>query len=251
MAETTPRISEATIARVTAGAGLALLALFIASAVLASPFDWPKADSGADRVVEYFGEDRGRFLASMYTGALAWCTAFLVFVAGLRALLRRSEEPSGVLSAIGLAGGIAQAAVLTIFFLLGAVLAYRSALTVDPTVASALYDAFMLLNNFSGFPSAVCLGGFAAAILIGRQLPRWLGWLAVAVAVVHLVAAADFGRHGLFAPTGPFGYIAPISYALWVAAVSVALLQRERMGLYRRVEAPTPPPKGKTRARRR
>jgi hypothetical protein len=219
--------------------------------VLASPFDWPKADSGAAAVVEYFSDDRGRFLASMYTGALAQCGVFLVFVVGLRALLRRSEEPSGVLSSLGLAGGIAQAAVLTVFFVVGAVLAYRSALIVDPTVASALYDAFLLLGNFSGFPSAVCLAGFAAAILVGRQLPRWLGWLGIAVAVLHLVAAADFGRHGVFAPTGPFGFIAPIGYGLWVAAVSAAVLQRERMGLYPRVETPAAPPKGKARTRRR
>jgi hypothetical protein len=250
LAEAPSRINDATIARLTAGAGLAVVVLFIVASAIASPFEAPKANSGAAKVVEYFGEDRGRFLASMYLNALAWCAAFLVFVVGLRALLRRSEEPSALLSSIGLAGGVVQAAVLTIFFLMGAVLSYRAALIVDPTVASALYDAQLLLNNFSGFPSAVCLGGFAAAILTTRQLPPWVAWLGIAVAFLHLVAAADFARHGLFSPTGVFGFGAPIGYALWMAAVSLAVFRRERMGLYPRTETP-PPAKGKARARRR
>lgn len=234
----------------TAGAGLAVIVLFIVGSVLASPFDAPKANAGAAKVVEYFGEDRGRFLGSMYLNAFGWCGVFLVFVVGLRALLRRSEEDSGFLSAVGLAGGIAQAAVLTMFFLVGAVLSYRAALTVDAAVASALYDTALLLNNFSGFSSAVCLGGFAAAILVTRQLPPWVAWLGIVVAFLHLVSAASFARHGVFAPTGVFGFAAPVGYAMWIAAVSSAVLRRERMGLYRRVETRAPA-KGKARPRRR
>lgn len=156
--------------------------------------------------------DRAALAAASYLACLAWSGAFLVYLAALHHLLRaREDETTALLAGVGLAGGLVNSAVivLSVFFL-----------------ASGQQAASFLANNFTGFATAVCVGGFAPAL---RRVgfPSWLLVLGAAVGLHHLASAAAFATEGVFSPQGPIGTTAPLGMTLWVGCVA-ALTWRRR-----------------------
>jgi hypothetical protein len=121
---------------------------------------------------------------------------------------------TALLAGVGFAGGIVNAGVivLTVFFL-----------------ASGERAASLLANNFTGFATAVCVGGFAPAL---RRVgfPGWLFALGMAVGLHHLVSAAAFAAEGPFSPQGAISTTAPLGMTLWVGSVgALAWRRRERL----------------------
>jgi hypothetical protein len=156
--------------------------------------------------------DRAALAAASYLACLAWSGAFLVYLAALHHLLRaREDETTALLAGVGLAGGLVNAAVivLSVFFL-----------------ALGEQAASLLANNFTGFATAVCVGGFSPAL---RRVgfPRWLVALGAAVGLHHLASAAAFATEGLFSPGGPISTSAPLGMTLWIGCVA-ALTWRRR-----------------------
>lgn len=150
-----------------------------------------------------------------YLACLAWSGAFLVYLAALHHTLRaREDETTALLAGVGFAGGLVNAAVivLSVFFL-----------------AFGERAASLLANNFTGFATAVCVGGFAPAL---RRIgfPGWLFALAVAVGLHHLASAAAFATEGPFSPQGFVSTTAPLGMTLWVGCVgALAWQRRERL----------------------
>lgn len=157
----------------------------------------------------------GSRTVASYLACLAWSGAFLAYLAALHHLLRaREDETTALLASVGFAGGIVNAAVIvqSVFFL-----------------AFGEHAASLLANNFTGFATAVCVGGFAPALRrVG--LPSWLLALGVAVGLHHLASAAAFAREGVFSPQGPISTTAPFGMTLWVGCVAALVWRRrERM----------------------
>jgi hypothetical protein len=60
----------------------------------------------------------------------------------------------------------------------------------DPSVVRALWEASIVFYGAIGLMmSALLLAALGCATLASGPLPRWIGWLAVAGAIVNLVAS--------------------------------------------------------------
>ena len=118
---------------------------------------------------------------------------------GLRALFRGAGERTEALATLGLVGGIVWVTLGFGILLFALARAFRP--VHDPALARALADLGALVENLSGFPTAVNMGAFGAALLLTRLLPRWVAWFAVVIALVHLVSAAAYAQSGMLSPS--------------------------------------------------
>ena len=210
--------------RWAAVAGLVFTALVVAS--FFTP-DMPSSDSPAEDIAAQLAGDRAAHQLSLLLGVLA-DVAFLVFLAGLWSRLRRWEGPAGMFAAMFLTAGAALVTLMLVSAgLYRALVQYASGGQPDPAVLPAL----TVLNDWVGaaiVPAGVAMFlGAAMAILTTRALPRWLGWLAAATAVLLLISLA-----GVF-QTSPEGGVVGIAgfggfllFLVWVLATSVVLLLR-------------------------
>jgi hypothetical protein len=178
-------------------------------------------------LVELYARGRGRILLGAYLSGLAWCGAFLVFVAALQHGLRaRSDETTRLLANVGFAGGVANACAIGGVLVLAALAAFRAEEGAHARMLPLLADGAALANAFTGFATAVCIGGFAPAL---RRVgfPRWLFALGAVVAVHHLASAGALATRGALSPSGWVASSAPLGMTLWVGSIA-ALAWRRR-----------------------
>jgi hypothetical protein len=199
-----------------------------AALALAPPGDF--SVRAPEPLVELFARGRARILLGVYLSGVAWCGAFLVFAAALSHGLRaRSDETTRLLASVGFAGAVANAAAIGVVLVLAALAAFRAHEGAYARLLPLLADASALANAFTGFATAVCLGGFAPAL---RRVgfPRWLLALGAAVGAHHLAAAGALATRGSFSPTGWLAASAPLGMTLWVGCVAaLAWPRRDRL----------------------
>lgn len=169
----------------------------------------PDADDGAAEIVDWYVDNKDSVIASAIVGTLA--ALLLVFFANH---LRRffAEAGATTVSATVLVGGaiVAVAAALDSTIMLAIA---ESAEDIDPTAVQglqALWD-----NDFLPFTLGIVtfLISSGIAVLETRALPVWLGWVAIALAVIGFT---------------PIGFFAFIATALWIAIVSIMLTMRSQ-----------------------
>jgi hypothetical protein len=195
------------LARFEALTGIAFAALLAVSIVTSGTT--PNSDATGAAVISYFKANKNSQNTSLFFGALA-VVVFTFFAAVLWNRLRR-RLPGSALPAAGLVGAALIAVGGSIFSSL------TFALTdvpdkIDPSTAQALN----LLNNDLFFPFVLGVGVFlianGLAIAHGGVLPRWLGWIAIPIA--------------LTGPT-PLGIVAFFGSGAWVLVASVLMLWRD------------------------
>ncbi|WP_066286666.1 DUF4386 family protein [Arthrobacter sp. B6] len=205
-------------------AGLVFTALVVAS--FFTP-DTPSTDSPAEDIAAQLAGDRTAHQVSLLLGLFA-DIAFLVFLAGLWSRLRRWEGPAGMFSALVLTAGAAVAALMLVSGgLYMALLQYASGGQPDPVALRAL----TVLNDWVGgaiVPASIAMFlGAAVAILTTRALPRWLGWLAAATAVLLLISLVGvFQTDTEGSVVDIAGFAGFLLFVIWVLATSVVLLLR-------------------------
>jgi hypothetical protein len=196
--------------------GIAFVALVIAGfAVGGEP---PTTEDPAQEIVDFYVDNETQQLISVGIEALA--AMVLVFFGGyLRSVLRRAEGEGHMLSALVLAGTTIVAVGLAIDASITVALV-DSAEEIEPAAVQALMALWE--NDFVPFIVGAMTFILASGISILRHgvLPKWLGWVAIALAVISLT---------------PIGFVGAIGVALWIAVVSVMLALRERRA------GPTPP----------
>jgi hypothetical protein len=124
----------------------------------------------------------------------------------------------------------AGAAFVTLMLISGglhlALVQYASGGQPDPAVLPALTD----LNQWVGAailpPSVAMFLGATVAILTTRALPRWLGWLAAATAVLQLISLAGVFQTTVEGVVGIAAFSGFLLFLVWVLATSVVLLLR-------------------------
>ena len=168
----------------------------------------PGSDASGKEVVAFYSAQGGTQLIAAALLALAF--VFFVFFAGsLRSYLRQAPDLEA-LSTIALAGAVLETAGQT----MGAGYVWtlaQGAGHLDPSAAQALNA---LSNNAVATNTAgLIVFGLAAgiAILRGGRLPRWLGWVAIAMAVVVVTPAEGFSFLALL---------------LWMVIVSILVWMR-------------------------
>ena len=207
--------------------GIAVLMLGLAGLIVwEGPADRPELDAPRSVILAYFGDRDtvilGGFLLMLAAVSLLW------FVGVLRAVLHRAEGDVGRLSAIAYGGGVTAAAFMLAFpasNVAGALFAEQ----LSPEGAQTFYlfgDAFL-------YPAAMAAAVLAAATALvalrTATLPRWLGWLSLALALWLLIP--PLGSSGGTQPENPAAWtgLAALSVVpLWTAVTAAVLLFRSR-----------------------
>jgi hypothetical protein len=189
--------------------------------VFTSGGETPEADSSPAKVVAYYSSHSSEVKVSAIFFAFAFLF-FLLFAGVLRAFLRRNaaNEPLATLAmtaAVGLAvtagigGGVELGLAKNIHHL-------------EPAAAQAanlVQSEVFLPALITGFVFALCNG---LAILRGSQLPRWLGWVAIVLAVAFIIP--------------PVALVALLVLFLWSLVVSILMFLRYDSGVAQAEPAP-------------
>jgi hypothetical protein len=187
--------------------GIIAVGFFILAFILGG--ETPSFDAGTREILDYYGDQTKQVIVSI---SVLYGSVFLVFFAAtLRSTLRRAEN----LSLLVLIGGALLASGWTIFaglsFTLADLASSDHLARIDPGTLQALNS----LNSDFFFPVvlgvSIWLFSVALAILRTGDLPRWLGWAAVAIAIVSVT---------------PAGFFSIPLLGLWILAASVILLRR-------------------------
>lgn len=145
---------------------------------------------------------------------------FIPFAAYLAEVFRRAEGEGSWLPSTVFGSGLFFVVTGVVSFSAGATAYYRAGEGVDPDVLLALAH----LRSFAftiGWALAALFLATSGTLILGRNvLPRWMGWTAIALALALLVALAT--------PKSELAQTPPMLMALWVLAISVALLRRPR-----------------------
>ena len=202
---------------------LFIVMVFIGFAVGGEP---PDTDEGAEAIVEWYRDNEG----SVFTGAIIQGLAaavFLFFAGVLRTALREGPGARGTLAAVSFAGAIVFATGIAIDGTISFALAEEADTEgFDPVAMQALLGLWS--NDWLPFAVGILTFMLATGLAILRTgvLPRWLGWLAIAIAII--------------AGT-PIGFVAFFGAGLFVLVVSVMLTMRERAAMTG-TSPPSPPP---------
>ena len=198
-----------TLARLMPLTGAAFFVLILVALIIeGSP---PAADDATEEVVRWWTDNDSRSLAAAQLGGLA--SALLVWFGGsVRATLRRAEGEPGRVAAIAF-GGFLIAAIGNASLFGFSFAAAETASDVPAEVThtlSALSELFVI-----PFTMGLLVALLATAVVIlhhGGLLPRWLGFVAIVIAIPFLA---------------PIGFVAAIPAAFWILYVSVLLYLRE------------------------
>lgn len=203
--------------------GVAFVVFAVVSFIVAG--EPPDVDEGAQEALDFYVDnDVSVAVGSALEGIAA---LLLVFFGGvLRSRLRAVEGSTGTLSAVAFAGTIILAVGLAIDATINVALA-DAADDIDPVSAHTLLALWQ--NDF--VPLALGLLTFliatGGAIIRTGILPKWLGWIAIVIAI--------------FGPT-PAGFVAFFGAALFILVISVMLAMRERNATPSTPTSPPPPP---------
>jgi hypothetical protein len=190
---------------------LAPLTGIVFAALLVVTFITPSTpdvhDTGV-QVINHYQQHHGAHLLGDLTGGVA-VVFFLFFITSLRSFFKDKEGADG-LSMAAFAGGILIAVGGGLFTSLDVAL-IDARHDISPQAAQALN----VLSNDIFFPFEIGLIVFALsiglAIIASGALPKWLGWVMVAIGVVA------------FTPVGFFAFFVVL---LWAAIVAILIYRR-------------------------
>jgi hypothetical protein len=184
--------------------------------------DTPDTDSSTADTVGYWSAHDSRLITAAIVGTFA--VVFLIWFGGsLRSALRRAEGGDGRLSNLAFAGIL----VVGITGAIGSNLMFVVADTVGDIPDTATQTLSVISEDFFlPFVAGSALLMFASGISALRYggLPRWLGWVAIAIGIVSVT---------------PLGFVGFIASFIWVLVVSIALYLAGRETVE---PTPVPPP---------
>jgi hypothetical protein len=204
----------------------ALSGILFFAAVVASFFtpETPDADDPTAEIARSIADDRTAHLLGVYLQGIA-SLLFLVFVGALWSRLRRAEADRGPSVLVAL-GGVGSALIILVSS--GVFLAHIEAADEgrEPAAVRALFELDEIVFIVIGWASAAFYAGVARSSLATGSLPRWLGWIAAALAVVFVVAFL-----GVFSESDEGGVLGAIFFIgllvnfLWILAASILMLR--------------------------
>jgi len=208
---------------VAALAGLAMIALIVVSFFTPST---PMPDQSPEDIATQLTGDRSGHQLSLLLSSLG-DIAFFVFLAGLWSRLRRHEGGGGMLAGLFAIAGAAFMATILVTSGLYLALVQSAGTLADPGAVQTL----AVLDWWVGqalLPAGVALfGAAAAAIILLRALPVWLGWLAAVTALCLLVSLGTvYETTGDEGPLSYFAFAAFVLMLVWILATSLVLFVR-------------------------
>ena len=175
-------------------AGLAFVVLALLGRFL--PGSLPTVDESEGTITSFLSDTR----TSMLISALMWSAAaglIIWFAAAFAEAIRERNERSDVHLAI-LAGSVLVGAAIFV----NACLIAATAFSIDgrdAAITVMLYQLTAVMTTMIGFAAVLPLAAAGIGVLRTHVMPNWLGYLALAAAVVSFA-----GAFGVFATDGSF-----------------------------------------------
>lgn len=193
--------------RLAALTGVAFIILIAISAVIIG--EPPSAGDPVQDIVDYYVDNKDSIEVAAIVG-VAGVILLVFFGAYLRKVLSAAEGGGGMLSVLPLVG----TAIVGVGFAIDATILFGLAEAVEdiepPAVQAlqALWD-----NDFIPFMlgALVFLISAGLSIVLHGALPKWLGWVALVLAVIGFT---------------PIGFVAFLGAGIWILIVSVMLAMR-------------------------
>ena len=189
--------------------GVAFIVVLIVGAIIGG--EPPDADSPVREIVEHYRDNKTSIEVASFVIALG-AVLLVFFGAYLRTVLSAAEGPGGMLSALTLVG----TAIVAVGAAIDTTISISLAESVDD-ISPAAVQALQALWDNDFVPLAlgvlVFLISTGLSIVLHGALPRWLGWVALALAVIGFT---------------PIGFAAFVGAGVWILVVSVMLTLRAR-----------------------
>jgi hypothetical protein len=206
--------------------GLVYVAIQVAALVLFFVAGNPPDFGDAKKYAGWINSNGGLFMGDAFLTNVATAVLLVQFT-GIRALIRGAGEDWEWAAALFFGAGLVTAAVLIVGSSAEAAAAFISGSGTDPTIVRAVWAGAWMALTFLYLPAAIAFGTLSYAVSRVRILPRWVGWVSGAAAILDLGAALT-----IFAGTGnngPVGLLPLILGAgpvvVWFVAVSIVLLR--------------------------
>jgi hypothetical protein len=158
----------------------------------------------------------------------------LVFLAGFRHLIRQARPDYEWVGTLVFGAGLVVIALELAGDALGGAAALDTSVKADPSVVRGLWEgSFVFYGAIGLIMSALLLASAGYVTLATGVLPRWIGWVAYAAAIVNLVAAPSiFGGTdytSFYTASGYMTFIAQGAMLIWflIASVSMLVVKRE------------------------
>lgn len=189
VASTTP--TQVGWRKLAGAAGILQVVLFVGLGLMI--MDGPSINDSAADTRAWFGDNETE--AALFTWLMpgVFGLLFLTFASGLRSVLAPADAATGgMFSRLSFAGAVVQAAVGFIGLAFWGVLAQADILATVSDETMLTLNAFDSVIFFSimAWPTAIFLLGASAVIIQSGVLPRWIGWLGVAIAVIGVIGSA-------------------------------------------------------------
>ncbi len=203
-------------------AGLAFVVLALLGRFL--PGNPPTVDESEGVITSFLSDTR----TSMLIGALMWAAAaglIIWFAAAFAEAIRERDERSDVHLAL-LAGSVLVGS--AIFVTAG--LTAATAFSIDgrgAAITVMLYELTAVMTTMIGFAAALPLAAAGIGVLRTRVMPNWLGYLALAAAVVSFAGAFGvFASDGAFVAGGTLMTTVPLLLsAAWIACAGTYMVR--------------------------
>lgn len=190
----------------------------------------PRAEDTA-QFTDYVSTHNNLLLTIALLYALS-AACFIVFVAGLRHLVRQSKPEYSAVSVVVFAAGLVDATIALVgFVFIGGAALDTVNHKPDPSVVSALGEASTPAFGAIGLIAlALFLASAGYATLGSRVLPRWTTWVAYVGAVLSLVAVpsiyAGSGPTAFYAADGYVVFLGVFVYLVWLVIAGASLLAK-------------------------
>ena len=215
------------VRRLTGGFGTASGVLILAVLVIYLVIGTPPPLEDTVRFSVYVTKNNGPFLTIVLLDTLN-VACFLIFLTGLRRLIRQAQPDEDAMLVFGF-GSVLGTLTLVFDALIGGA-ALDTVSKADPAVVRGLTEgSFLLAGSVGLIMAALFLASASAVSLASGVLPRWVGWVGFAAAVLNLVAVPSiyggtkFG--GFYTATGYAPLIlGTFTYVIWLLTAGISLL---------------------------
>lgn len=211
--------------RLTGVCGIGYLAIQLVGVVLFVAAGNAPSFDDAKRLAEYISTNSGLFVGDAFATVIA-VAVFLVFLTGLRSVIRTLGEDWEWAAALVFGTGLVGAAVLIAGAALEAATALVSTSGADPGSVRTAWAATGLIFTFIYLPGVIFGGTVWYVVSRTKLLPAWVGWLSAISAILDLAAVLTvFGGTGTYGPLGLLPLIlGGMPTLVWFLGVSVVLL---------------------------
>ncbi len=205
--------------------GLVYVVIQVAALVLFLVAGNPPDFGDANKYASWINSNGGLFIGDAFLTNVATVVLLMQFT-GIRAVIRGAGEDWEWAAALFFGAGLVTAAILIVGSAGEATAVFISGPGTDPMIVRAAWAGAWMALTFLYLPAAIAFGTAAYAVLRAAILPRWVGWLSAAAAVLDVVATLTiFGDTGNSGPVGLLPIILGATpVVVWFVAVSIVLL---------------------------